>query len=137
MVIRHKIWEWAHAKICGQTVFKPLMPFIPLNFQQGHAAQDETEQSGNPVRGNKDTRRCTEQIKNIVDDIEPRVLAGVFEAGLHLVIGSTVVNVLLSVPRLPRRGEDINIGAAAYRLEGCAYNVYKTLRLFESSALLI
>jgi sugar/nucleoside kinase (ribokinase family) len=53
-----------------------------------------------------------------------------------LVIGSTVVDVLLTVPRLPRRGEDINIGAAAYRLGGCAYNVYKTLRLFESPALL-
>jgi sugar/nucleoside kinase (ribokinase family) len=44
--------------------------------------------------------------------------------------------VLLTVPRLPRRGEDINITASACRIGGCAYNVYRTLRLFESPALL-
>jgi len=53
-----------------------------------------------------------------------------------LVIGSTVVDVHLRVPQLPRRGEDVNIASSEYRLGGCAYNVYKTLRLFESPALL-
>jgi sugar/nucleoside kinase (ribokinase family) len=53
-----------------------------------------------------------------------------------LVIGSTVIDVLLTVPRLPRRGEDLNISASACRMGGCAYNVYKTLRLFGSPALL-
>jgi sugar/nucleoside kinase (ribokinase family) len=53
-----------------------------------------------------------------------------------LVIGSTVVDVILSLPRLPRRGEDINIGPPVRRLGGCAYNVFKTLRLFQSPALL-
>ncbi|MDR1636192.1 MAG: PfkB family carbohydrate kinase [Treponema sp.] len=51
-----------------------------------------------------------------------------------LVIGSTVVDVVLSLPRLPRRGEDINIGPSVCRLGGCAYNVFKTLRLFQSPA---
>jgi sugar/nucleoside kinase (ribokinase family) len=53
-----------------------------------------------------------------------------------LVIGSTVADVILSLPRLPRRGEDINIASSACRLGGCAYNVFKTLRLFRIPALL-
>ena len=53
-----------------------------------------------------------------------------------LVIGSTVVDVMLSVPSLPRRGEDVNLTASDFRIGGCAYNVYKTMRLFESPALL-
>jgi len=53
-----------------------------------------------------------------------------------LVIGSTVVDVHLRIPRLPCRGEDVNIASSEYRLGGCAYNVYKTLRLLESPALL-
>ncbi|MDR0670558.1 MAG: PfkB family carbohydrate kinase [Treponema sp.] len=53
-----------------------------------------------------------------------------------LVIGSTVIDVLLTVPRLPRRGEDINITASACRVGGCAYNVYRALRLLGSPALL-
>jgi len=53
-----------------------------------------------------------------------------------LVIGSTVVDVHLRIPRLPCRGEDVNIASAEYRVGGCAYNVYKTLRLLESPALL-
>ena len=47
-----------------------------------------------------------------------------------LVLGSTVVDVLLNVPSLPRQGEDINIAASELSIGGCAYNVYKTLRLF-------
>jgi sugar/nucleoside kinase (ribokinase family) len=53
-----------------------------------------------------------------------------------LVLGSTVVDVLLSVPAVPRRGDDVNITAREYRIGGCAYNVFKTLRLFKSPALL-
>jgi len=53
-----------------------------------------------------------------------------------LVIGSTVVDVVLNVPALPKRGEDINITGAEYRIGGCAYNVFKTLRFFGSPALL-
>jgi sugar/nucleoside kinase (ribokinase family) len=51
-----------------------------------------------------------------------------------LVIGSTVVDVLLDLPRIPLRGEDVNISSCTYRLGGCAYNVYKTLCLFDSPA---
>jgi len=53
-----------------------------------------------------------------------------------LVIGSTVIDVLLNLPVLPRRGEDINLTAQEYRVGGCAYNVYKTLKLLKSQALL-
>jgi sugar/nucleoside kinase (ribokinase family) len=53
---------------------------------------------------------------------------------VSLVIGSSVVDVLLHVPQLPRRGEDVNIVSSSYRLGGCAYNVYKTMRRLESPA---
>lgn len=53
-----------------------------------------------------------------------------------LVIGSTVVDVLVGVPRLPRRGQDVNISSLGYRLGGCAYNVFKTLQRLKSPALL-
>ena len=53
-----------------------------------------------------------------------------------LVIGSTVVDVFLHIPALPRRGEDVNVTASEYRIGGCAYNVYKTLELFKSPAIL-
>jgi sugar/nucleoside kinase (ribokinase family) len=53
-----------------------------------------------------------------------------------LVIGSTVVDVLLGIPQLPRQGQDVNVLYSAYRLGGCAYNVYKTLCQFESPATL-
>jgi len=53
-----------------------------------------------------------------------------------LVIGSTVLDVVLSIPSIPKRGEDVNISDIKYRLGGCAYNVYKALCLFESTALL-
>jgi len=53
-----------------------------------------------------------------------------------LVLGSTVVDVLLNVPAVPLRGDDVNITAREYRIGGCAYNVFKTLRLFKSPALL-
>jgi len=53
-----------------------------------------------------------------------------------LVIGSTVVDVLVGVPRLPRQGEDVNISSLGYRLGGCAYNVFKILQRLKSNALL-
>jgi len=53
-----------------------------------------------------------------------------------LVLGSTVVDVLLSIPAVPKRGDDVNITASEYRIGGCAYNVFKTLQLFKSPALL-
>ena len=53
-----------------------------------------------------------------------------------LVIGSTVVDVFLTLPSLPRRGEDVNITASEYRIGGCAYNVYKAMEYFKSPALL-
>jgi len=53
-----------------------------------------------------------------------------------LVIGSTVVDILITLPHLPARGEDINIPAPVYRIGGCAYNVFKTLRRLESPCLL-
>jgi sugar/nucleoside kinase (ribokinase family) len=53
-----------------------------------------------------------------------------------LVIGSTVIDVIISLPHLPQRGEDININAPLHRLGGCAYNVYETLRFLNSPALL-
>jgi sugar/nucleoside kinase (ribokinase family) len=53
-----------------------------------------------------------------------------------LVIGSTVVDVLLSIPSIPKRGEDVNIKTSEYRIGGCAYNVFMTMRLFESPAVL-
>ena len=46
-----------------------------------------------------------------------------------LVIGSTVADVILSVPRLPGTGEDINITAQTQRLGGCAFNVAGILKL--------
>ena len=51
-----------------------------------------------------------------------------------LVIGSSVIDVILKVPFLPARGDDVNVLSAQYRLGGCAYNVYKALALFESPA---
>ena len=53
-----------------------------------------------------------------------------------LVVGSTVIDVLVSLSRLPKSGEDINISAQHYRLGGCAYNVFETLRVFKSPAFL-
>jgi sugar/nucleoside kinase (ribokinase family) len=51
-----------------------------------------------------------------------------------LIIGSTVVDVLLNVPCLPTRGSDVNVLASAFRLGGCAYNVYKAMRYFDVPA---
>lgn len=53
-----------------------------------------------------------------------------------LVIGSTVVDVCLNVPAIPERGGDVNVTDVEYRIGGCAYNVFRALRLFKSPALL-
>ncbi len=47
-----------------------------------------------------------------------------------LIIGSTVIDVTITLPRLPSRGEDSNITGQTMSLGGCAYNVSEMLRLF-------
>jgi sugar/nucleoside kinase (ribokinase family) len=47
-----------------------------------------------------------------------------------LVIGSTVVDVLLKLPHLPRSGEDINITSSSLHIGGCAWNTARMLNLF-------
>ena len=51
-----------------------------------------------------------------------------------LIIGSSVIDVILNVPALPRRGEDVNISSCEYHIGGCAYNVYRALSHFRSPA---
>jgi len=53
-----------------------------------------------------------------------------------LVIGSTVVDVILNVPGIPRTKGDVNISSCEYRIGGCAHNVFMTLRKLNSPALL-
>ena len=53
-----------------------------------------------------------------------------------LVIGSTVIDIIVSLPHLPAKGEDVNITAPVHRLGGCAYNVYKTMITLQSPATL-
>lgn len=45
-----------------------------------------------------------------------------------LVIGSTVVDVILNVDRMPLIGEDGNINEQSLSVGGCAFNVFHTLR---------
>ncbi|MDR2483887.1 MAG: PfkB family carbohydrate kinase [Treponema sp.] len=47
-----------------------------------------------------------------------------------LVIGSTVADVLIRIPHIPKTGEDITIEHIERRLGGCAYNVARMLRVF-------
>ena len=46
-----------------------------------------------------------------------------------LVIGSTVADVIISIPHLPQTGEDLNISSQIQRLGGCAFNVSEILNL--------
>ncbi len=46
-----------------------------------------------------------------------------------LVIGSTVVDVIIGVPNLPAKSQDVNILTQRQSLGGCAYNVSNMLRL--------
>ncbi len=48
-----------------------------------------------------------------------------------LVIGSTCADVIVQVPHLPTRGEDVEIFHQELRLGGCAYNVSSILRHFK------
>lgn len=45
-----------------------------------------------------------------------------------LIIGSTVVDVILNVKKMPLSGEDENITSQTISLGGCAFNVYHTLK---------
>lgn len=45
-----------------------------------------------------------------------------------LVIGSTVVDVILNISKIPTIGEDENIISQQFSVGGCAYNVFSTLR---------
>lgn len=47
-----------------------------------------------------------------------------------LVIGSTVVDVIISLSHLPKTGEDVNIYGQTMSLGGCSYNVSDTIRHF-------
>lgn len=51
-----------------------------------------------------------------------------------LIIGSTVADVIVNLPRLPRQGEDLHIHSQALALGGCAYNVFHTARLLGAEA---
>ncbi len=46
-----------------------------------------------------------------------------------LVIGSTVVDVILRLPYLPQKTQDVNIFSQTHNLGGCAYNVSNMLSL--------
>lgn len=46
-----------------------------------------------------------------------------------LFIGSTVADVVVRIPTLPRTGDDINIAGQSTSLGGCAYNAFHTARL--------
>ncbi len=48
-----------------------------------------------------------------------------------LVIGSSVVDIIVRVPRLPKRAEDIHILSQQFSLGGCAYLVSDILRHFQ------
>lgn len=50
-------------------------------------------------------------------------------SGKTLVLGSTVVDVIVKVPRLPATAQDVNIISQHHQLGGCAYNVAHILRL--------
>lgn len=48
-----------------------------------------------------------------------------------IVIGSTVADIVIRIPRVPQAGEDVNIVQQQQQLGGCAYNVSHILRLAE------
>lgn len=50
-------------------------------------------------------------------------------SGKTLVLGSTVVDVIVKVPRLPATAQDVNIISQRHQLGGCAYNVAHILTL--------
>ena len=50
-----------------------------------------------------------------------------------LFIGSTVADVVIRTPVLPRRGEDVNIRSQQISLGGCAYNAFQVAQLTGSA----
>lgn len=48
-----------------------------------------------------------------------------------LIIGSTVVDITVRLPKLPYTGQDMNITSQSMSLGGCAYNVSEALRHFK------
>ena len=52
-----------------------------------------------------------------------------------LVIGSAVADVIITLPHLPRRSEDVHVKTQEMRLGGCAYNTYDTIRHFGIDAI--
>lgn len=53
-----------------------------------------------------------------------------------LVMGSTVADIIINVPHLPRTGEDVHVNSQRMSLGGCAYNVFHTARLLGAGATL-
>lgn len=53
-----------------------------------------------------------------------------------LVIGSTVADMVIKIPSLPKAGEDINIITQSRKLGGCAYNVAHILNLTKTPFIL-
>lgn len=53
-----------------------------------------------------------------------------------LVIGSTVVDVIIRLPHLPRTAEDVNVRDQRMAMGGCAYNAWSMLRHFGVPAVL-
>ena len=52
-----------------------------------------------------------------------------------LVIGSAVADVVITLPHLPSRSEDVHVRSQAMNLGGCGYNVYDTIRHFGAPAI--
>ena len=53
-----------------------------------------------------------------------------------LIIGSTVVDIILKIPYIPKSSEDVNVNSMYYRIGGCAYNVYSALKKMDIPATL-
>ena len=48
-----------------------------------------------------------------------------------LVIGSAVVDVVIHLPHLPEKSEDVHVTSQKMSLGGCAYNASDTIRRFK------
>ena len=48
-----------------------------------------------------------------------------------LVIGSAVVDVVIHLPHLPEKSEDVHVTSQKMSLGGCAYNASDTIRHFK------
>ena len=52
-----------------------------------------------------------------------------------LVIGSAVADVIITLPHLPRRSEDVHVKTQEMRLGGCAFNTFDMIRHFGVEAI--